>query len=601
MNIVKKYPYIILFLITFVVYFQTLFYDISYCDDITILETQYNRISSINRIDDEFLKGYLDTDYYRPLVNISFILDASLGGREPFFYHLNNVIYHILIILLIYNILIKLKFDHLNSLLLSTIIAIHPILLNAVAWIPGRNDLLLTLFSLISFNFIIDYVQSQKYHHLLISLVAFFLALLSKETAAVLLILFAIYSVINKKENYKNTLIIISGMLVTILIAVLLRYIAELGTTVNRMGLDVIIMNSAVFGEILFKFILPINITVLPVYSNIYTILGSMFLIIMIALPFILKKHSFNLYFGVIWFIISLAPTILVTTRNSAEWNQYLECRSYLPLIGLIVYFSELLKLTLNTDKAKSLVSKVLVILIIIFAAINLYESKNYKNGISFYESAVADFPDRSLYQEVLGNLYTENGMLSEAEKAYKNMIKANPNYSKNYLKVAEFYNKNKRHDSTAAYAYRSFAIDSNANAASLMINAFIDNKQVDTAIHYLNLIYKDSTRYPEAYLDLINLLINEKRFDEALVVSKERISQGYDKNIFIDIFYSWTQFFFEQKDNVGVIRTIEKVLEIEPNNLEAIKYLAESYRNAGLYEKSNYYFNKLSEKNKKF
>ncbi len=600
MKYIEKYPYLILLLICFGVYFQTLFYDISYCDDITIMGTQFNRISNIDRIDDELFKGYLDTDYYRPIINISFILDAALGGRSPFVYHLNNLLYHIFIIFLFYYIMIKLKYDLKYSLLLAIILSIHPLLLNAVAWIPGRNDLLLTLFSLLSFNFLINYINRGKIFNLILSSFTFLLALLSKETASILVILFTIYAYFHNGKSRQDTIRVFLSLFLSIVVALIMRFFAELGASVNKMGIGVIMMNLSVFGEITSKFFLPINISVLPVYSIYYTIFGSLVLIIMIIFPLLRKVRSFNLYFGLSWFILTLLPTILVTTQNSDEWNQYLECRSYLPVIGLFIYISELLKIYIQ-PKYYLLSLKAFIIIAILFASINLYKSKVYEDGISFYSSAVSDFPDRSLYKEILGNLYMEVNKSKDAENMYKDMIAANPTYSKNFLKMADFYFNQKNYDSSIYYAKKSVELDSNANATSLMINSFISNNMPDSAINYLSAIYQDSTKYPEAYIDLINLLINQKRYDDALNIAKDRISKGYDRSIFTDIFYSWTQYFFKEKDNVGVIRTMEKGIEIEPNNIEVLKYLVESYRNAGLIDKSQFYEKKLNKLLKKF
>ena len=110
MNFIEKYPVWLLFFIVFLLYFNSLFFDLVYCDDINIIETNYDRIGSIDRLDNEFFSGYLDTDYYRPLVNISFVINASLGGKNPFIYHLTNIILHFLCVYLLFIILLKLKF-----------------------------------------------------------------------------------------------------------------------------------------------------------------------------------------------------------------------------------------------------------------------------------------------------------------------------------------------------------------------------------------------------------------------------------------------------------------------------------------------------------
>jgi protein O-mannosyl-transferase len=94
--------------------------------------------------------------YYRPMMTISLILDAQIGGASPFIYHFTDIVIHLLASCLLFLFFKKLNYRKDLSFFFALIFAIHPVLSQAVGWIPGRNDTLLTVFILLAFIAFID-------------------------------------------------------------------------------------------------------------------------------------------------------------------------------------------------------------------------------------------------------------------------------------------------------------------------------------------------------------------------------------------------------------------------------------------------------------
>ncbi len=86
--------------------------------------------------------------YYRPVVAASYALDARWSGVDPRGYHLTNVLLYALVAALACELLRALQMGTAVSLAGGVWLAVHPALVPAVAWIPGRNDSLLALFAL---------------------------------------------------------------------------------------------------------------------------------------------------------------------------------------------------------------------------------------------------------------------------------------------------------------------------------------------------------------------------------------------------------------------------------------------------------------------
>jgi protein O-mannosyl-transferase len=140
---------------------------------------------------------------YRPFSLITFSIEYQFFGLNPFISHLVNVILYGLICMLLFKMLSSLLKEKLVfhkfrdyflslSLMASLIFAAHPIHTEVAANIKGRDELMALLFGLTAWNSIIHYSDKKNVIHLLSGGLCFFLALMSKESAAPLLLLIPI-------------------------------------------------------------------------------------------------------------------------------------------------------------------------------------------------------------------------------------------------------------------------------------------------------------------------------------------------------------------------------------------------------------------------
>ena len=143
--------------------------------------------------------------YYRPLVSLSFMTEYHFFGLDPVYYYLTNILIHIFsawLVFLIAEILLK---DTVAAFAVGLLFGIHPVHAEAVSNIPGRAILLCGLFYLASFYcFLMAEKKGKVFYGL--SLAAFALALLSKESAGVLPLLLIVYLWLFKR-NAKDSLV----------------------------------------------------------------------------------------------------------------------------------------------------------------------------------------------------------------------------------------------------------------------------------------------------------------------------------------------------------------------------------------------------------
>jgi len=168
-------------------YAKTIFFNFVYLDDnYLILDLQHfikNPANIIKSFSEDVFISSLD-NYYRPIFTISLIFNALIAGTSPYLYHLTNVLIHVLACCLLFLLLTELDYKRELSFVAALFFTIRPVLTQAVAWVPGRNDSLMAVFFncvFLLFSALFKTRESKKSYFL--HLLFFLLALLTKESA----------------------------------------------------------------------------------------------------------------------------------------------------------------------------------------------------------------------------------------------------------------------------------------------------------------------------------------------------------------------------------------------------------------------------------
>lgn len=133
---------------------------------------------------------------YRPLSLITFAIEHQFFGSSPFISHLINVFLYACsgVLLFKWLILFKTTFSEKNwkqiAFTASLLFIVLPVHSESVINIKGRDDLLCLLFFLLASNQLFRYANSSGAKNLLLSVLYYFLSLMSKETAITFLAAF---------------------------------------------------------------------------------------------------------------------------------------------------------------------------------------------------------------------------------------------------------------------------------------------------------------------------------------------------------------------------------------------------------------------------
>lgn len=180
---------LILIILAVGVYCNTLFNEYALDDYGLILENEQTKegTSAVFKIlGSSYRQGTVagDNTLYRPLSKVMFAIEWSLSPGSPGLGHFMNISLFALSVVLLFRMLRRyMKENIIVPFVAAALFAVHPIHTEVVANIKGRDDILCFLFFVVTALYVHRYMILQKTKDLIFSGVAFFLCMLSKESA----------------------------------------------------------------------------------------------------------------------------------------------------------------------------------------------------------------------------------------------------------------------------------------------------------------------------------------------------------------------------------------------------------------------------------
>jgi tetratricopeptide (TPR) repeat protein len=214
---------LLLLFIGFVFYANSFLNEYALDDGIVIQKNEYVQegfkgIKKILKTDayDSFYKQMnakqqLSGGRYRPLSIVTFAIEQQLFGDKKHPYptelaslrHVVNVIFYILSVILLLYFLREHIFESnpFAAFVIALLFLIHPIHTEVVANVKSRDEILSFLFIILTFIYSFRYLESRQLKQLLLGLLFYFLALLSKEYAVTLIVLIPMLWYIKKNPS----------------------------------------------------------------------------------------------------------------------------------------------------------------------------------------------------------------------------------------------------------------------------------------------------------------------------------------------------------------------------------------------------------------
>lgn len=441
---------IFLFLVSFALFSPSLKNDFVW-DDVEVITkgtVSFETSNLINAVVPE-----VNTDkkarYYRPFLYASLVADKGLWGITPFGFHLSNVIFHSVSVVLFYfmALLILSEFGFKGkegaAFLSSLLFALHPMHVESVSWVAGRTDVLCGLFLFLAFIFHILSLRSLWF--LVLTVFSFSLALFSKEVALAFPALALVFDLLNRRSLDRVSLIRYGVYLAVLFIYLYLRgrafvllpevtqeIIAEsarqaaggeehLSRIPRYLELIKIVLGSYLIY--LSKLILPygFNAFITKVPKEIYYVVSSLVLLSVSAvLSFIsIRKKENVTAFGILWILIALGPSALVAVFSVAS-TPAAERYLYIPSAGFCLLAGYWIVKAGRRVRLRSFATALGVVLIVLYAASAYQRQGVWKNDLALWLDTSLKSPDHPLPHTNYGLALSNIGENTEAVREFE-------------------------------------------------------------------------------------------------------------------------------------------------------------------------------------
>ena len=284
---------------------------------------------------------------YIPLTWLSFAVDYQIWGRDPFGYHLTNLVLHIANTFLVF-VLVRRLLDgrhsqpELVALLTAALFGVHPLRVESVAWVTERKDVLFAFFYLLALGAYLRWITENKRSAYWFCFGCFGAATLAKATAVtlpVVLLLLDYFWARRSAWPEKNLFFAVSVIISAITFVAQASGVGE--TLPNTAAIPILARIGLAGYSALFyiwKFFWPFHLTaVYPPFDemNWSFSIGLTYVLVFVGvsvLLFALRRRVLLLWPGWLFYLVTLSPTIGLAP---AGIHVVADRFGYIPLLGV--------------------------------------------------------------------------------------------------------------------------------------------------------------------------------------------------------------------------------------------------------------------------
>ena len=428
------------FLLTCVVYANSLRNDFNF-DDVTIIRDNPS-IRSLANLPHLFASNYwAGTGFengvllYRPLAMASFAVDYAFWQANPLGFHLTNLLLNGIVAALLWVLLARLFGDRLGPLpvsLCTLLFALHPVHTEAVDMVVGRTELLAALFGLLTFIFYLKRWNAAAF-------AAFFLALLSKESAVMIPAVIFLYEWLFRRGLKAGRYVIFGGVLALYLV---IRF-AVLGGLVahNQTGILSGLDHAAraftvikVLGYYLKLLFVPYPLT--PDYSDVplahsllelWVFAPAVILGALLVVAWKTRRTHAAAAYAILWFLATILPVSNIVSIGAFLGERFL----YLPSLALTLGAAALLCRFAAPEWRNRLLAG-LTVLALLEAAATCSRNFAWKNADTLWADVIVHQPDNPRANFNMGRKFERETNYPDALPYYEKSVAVYPDHNWN-------------------------------------------------------------------------------------------------------------------------------------------------------------------------
>lgn len=403
--------------------------------------------------------GRGETNYFRPLARVIFVLVHGVAGDTPWAYRLVNLFLHALTSVLV----LRLLFDLLRNrppeeqpyiapaaLSGALIFAVHPVHVEAVAWISGIMDVASTAFALLAFELYRRSCGTARGRaQLAFGLAAFFLALLAKEPAVALPLVIVLYELLglgSPRAGLRPLLVRTAPWFAVLGLYLGLRMAALGGLAPHKRpdlpGFDgSLLIATDLFARYVRTSFVPIHLSLghfaVPPEAWISSrgFVASTVLLSTAALAWLTWRRHRPAFLGLAVFVLTIAPALYLPGLRPQVSKLFAERFLYFPSVGWTVALTSAICLaTAHAGRGRRAVGVAVALTGLTFAGMTLRQNLVWRDEVSLWAKAVEDYPGDAMNYLNYGTALTAAGDSAAARRAFDRATVVDPDIVRFHL-----------------------------------------------------------------------------------------------------------------------------------------------------------------------
>jgi protein O-mannosyl-transferase len=590
-------------------------------DDDALLTANRN-VQSLKGVVQTWTNPRANPDYY-PLTHTSFALEYQFWKLAPLGYHLDNILLHAANAILVWFILRRLAVP--GAWVAAAIFALHPVQVEAVAWVSERKSVLGGFFCLLAMLLFLRVTLagedlSTRRRRLLygLSLACFALALLARPVvmaaAAVLLLL-----VWWKKGRLARGDVFriawywaLAAVVAPVTVWVQYNHVGASGETFSFTALERVLIAGRTLWFYASKLAWPHPL--IFCYDKWAIDTGAWWQWLfpagaaaaMAALVLLRKRICLGPLVGVGVFVVMLSPALGFL---NVYWHRYYfvaDHMQYLACVGLIA---------LAVSGAARLRARIrptpwfaAAVALGVLGWLTWQQCGIYKDEETIWKATLRENPESAMAYNNLGNLRTEQGQLAEASDLYRKALRFRPDFSEPHHNLGLLHDKKGEYDQGLLEFGQALQLKGR-NAESLVGrgNIYVHMGDDERAIRDFDAAVALAPYFVDAYICRGIAFARQKRYDRAVsdygeairlapdsvkayvnrgnaygdVGEQSRAVQDYDEAILLNPDCA------EAYMNRGLVRSLQRKYDLALLDLDRAIQIkpdyAEAYNNRGL------------------
>ncbi len=521
-------------------------------------------------------------DLYRPLISLSYLIDSRLwGDRPPPYYHLTNVLFHALASVTVYFNLQALLKGRWSAWLGALFFAIHPIHTEAVSWISGRTDVICGFFFFLALFLYLRGREGGRWTSSAGSLVAFFLALLSKEMAITLPLVIALYVVCFDKSPREERGGRAVGARLGRAVVESLPYlvVVVLYLTIRLLALGFLITSSEEMTESLQDFsslrtigatllllaktvALDLRLLVVPFPLNAHRLVSDLAsnlgltawfsllaVVAVIALSILALRRAPAYAFAGLFFFATILPVSGPLSAGDFVAERFL----YIP--SLAVCLAATLLCTALWRRRRTWGLTLTLLIALPWAVLTVRRNADWRDGLTFWSQTAAASPRSTIAHNHLGLEFWYRGQYEQAIAEFERVFEMDEEDRDAYNNLAGVYFSQERYQEAEAYYRKAIAL------------------APETALFHVNLgVVYERLEEPEKAI---------AAYQEALALDPRMSVAYYNLGLVHSRMGRWAEAIFY----------LERLLDLEPNSAAAHNSLGLIYLDLELFSQAGFEF----------